>query len=148
MKNKTRNYQTLLLLILFLFLAGCSSDSSSALYNKFAKEFNNTYFKVVKNIDISNTLKSLEKMQTEENVENIDKLGKLVNDLKENLPKGKEQSLNTFNERYEDLKFLKNSYSKFESLSVDDRIRINSIIISIDLEKKNWKDKHSTIIWD
>lgn len=148
MKNKTRNYQTVLLLILFFILAGCSSDSSSTLYNKSAKEFNNTYFKVVENIDVSNTLKSLERIQTEENVKNIDKLGKLINDLKENIPKGKEQSLNTFNERYEDLKFLKNSYTKFESLSVDDKIRINSIIISIGLEKENWEDKHSTIIWD
>ena len=148
MKNKTRKCQTVLLLILFFILAGCSFDRSSALYNKSAKEFSNTYFKVVENIDVSNTLKSLERMQTEENVKNIDKLGKLINDLKENLPKGKEQSLNTFNERYEDLKFLKNSYTKFKSLSVDDKIRINSIIISIGLEKENWKDKHSTIIWD
>ena len=146
MKNKTRNYHTVLLLILFFILAGCSSASSSALYNKSAKEFNNTYFKIVKNIDVSNTLKSLKGIQTEE--KNIEKLGKLVNDLKENLPKGREQSLNTFNERYEDLKFLKNSYTEFESLSVDDKIRINSIIVSIDLEKKNWEDKHSTIIWD
>ncbi len=148
MKNKTRNYQTVLLLILFFILAGCSYDNSLALYNDYAKEFNDTYFKVVKNIDVSNTLKSLKEIQTEENVKKIDKLGKLIDDLKENLPKGKEQSLNTLNERYEDLKFLKNSYIKFESLSVDDKIRINSIIISIGLEKENWKDKHSTIIWD
>ncbi|MHB8065616.1 MAG: hypothetical protein ACYDG2_23860 [Ruminiclostridium sp.] len=145
---KVRSYLTILTLILTLIVSGCSNDNSTSQYHKSAKEFDNMYFEIVECIDLGNTLKSLEQLQNEENIKKIEELGTLVKDIEKNLPKDSEQLYNTFNERYKNLVFLKESYPKFERITVDDKIKINSILISIGLDKENWNDKNSSIIWD
>lgn len=143
--GKVKKYLIIITLILIFIPTGCSNSLSQ--YNKSAKEFYKVYFDIVEFIDLGNTLKSLEQLQKEENIKRIDQLGDLVEEIKKDIPKNKEQYINAIDERYNNLVFLKNSYAEFKSLSVDDKIKINSILISIGLDKKNWKDKKSSIIW-
>lgn len=148
MKKKVRNCSTIFTLILMLILSGCSNDNPTSQYHKSAKEFNNIYFEIVECIDLGNTLKSLEQLQSEQNSKKIEQLGAILDNIKTDMPKDREQIYNTFKQRYENLVFLKKSYSKFESLNEDDRGKIDTIFISIGLDKKNWNDKGSSIIWD
>jgi len=147
MKTKQRNYILFFALILVLTLSGCSNDSSDSQYIVSAKEFNSTYFEIVECIDSRDTLKSLQQLQNEENTEKIDKIKDLLKEIKKNLPKDREQLFYTFELRYNDLVFLKESFSKLESLNEDDRGKIDTIFISIDMDKENWKDKKSSIKW-
>ncbi len=142
-----RPYIIFFALILILFLSGCSEDSSDSQYIVSAKEFNSTYFEIVECIDSRDTLKSLRQLQNEENTEKLEQIKDLLKDIKQNIPKDREQIFHTFELRYNDLVFLKESYSKFESLTEDDRGKIDTIFISIDMDKENWKDKKSSIKW-
>lgn len=147
MRKNPWNHLIILILVLTSIIPGCSNDNSVSQYNKSAKEFYTIYFEILESIDSDNTLESLEKLQKDENIKKLDKLGILVKDIKANIPKGKEQKLSYIDKRYNNLIFIKESYPKFKSLSVDDKIKIDSILISIGLDIGNWKDKDSTIIW-
>ncbi len=148
MKISLTKFLVVLTLILIFESTGCSNDNSTSQYHKSAKKFNSIYFEIVECIDLGNTIKSLERLQSEENSKKIDELGNIIKDIKNNIPKDREQLYNTFNERYENLVYLKESYEKLESFNEDDRGKIDTIFISIGLEKDNWKDKNSSIIWD
>ena len=89
----------------------------------------------------------MRQLQNEENTEKLEQIKDLLKDIKQNIPKDREQIFQTFELRYNDLVFLVESYSKFESLTEDDRGKIDTIFISIDMDKENWKDKKSSIKW-
>ncbi len=148
MNIQARSFLTILTLIILLIMPGCSKDTTTSQYHNSAKEFNSIYFEIVECIDLGNTIKSLENLHNEENLKKIEKLGTILKEIDKNIPKDREQLYNTFKNRHENLVFLYEAYPSFESLSVDDRIKINSIFISIGMDKDNWNDKNSSIIWD
>lgn len=145
MSIKVRSHLVVLYLIFTLIMSACSNDKSAS---QDAKEFISTYFEIVECIDLGNTLKSLEQLQSEQNSMKIEHLGVLLKNIKSNVPKDNEKLYDTNKLRYENLLFLKESYSKLQSLTEDERGKIDSIFISIGLDKKNWNDKGSSIIWD
>lgn len=144
---KMRTYLALMI-VTIIVLSGCSNDKSSEQYQSSAKKFNQIYFDVIENVDITNTSMSLEQLQSEDNRKRIEELGKLVEDIENTIPENKEQLLINFKDRYDDLKFLVDSYSQLDNLSHEDRRKIYKIFISIGMNKDNWEDKKSLIIWE
>jgi len=138
-----------LLFFTIVLIAGCSITGSRPQdYYSAAKEFNNIYFQVVEQIDVKNTMKSLEALQLEENRASIEKLGNLLDIIKQTIPKDREPLYYDFKRRYEDLVFLGDSYARFDKLSIEEKRKINSAIIMIGYNKADRKNKNSTTVWE
>ena len=148
MNIQARSFLTILTLIILLIMPGCSSDTAVSQYHSSAKEFNSIYFEIVECIDLENTLKSLENLHNEEKLKKIEKLAILLKEIDENIPKDRKQMYNAFKNRHENLVFLYEAYPNFKNLNENDRGKIDSIFISIGMDKDNWNDKNSSIIWD
>ena len=148
MDIQARKFLTILTLIILLIMPGCSKDTKVSQYHNSAKEFNSIYFEIVECIDLGNTLKSLENLHKEEELKKIEKLGTILKEINKNIPKDREQLYNAFKNRHENLVFLYEAYPNFKNLNENDRGKIDSIFISIGMDKDNWKDKNSSIIWD
>ncbi|HCJ59116.1 MAG TPA: hypothetical protein DHV55_18535 [Clostridiaceae bacterium] len=101
---------------------------------------------MVEDIDSSDVMKSLELLQSEDN-NNFKQLEEELQLIKNTIPESKEESYDNFKKRYEELVFLKDSYTDFTNLSIDIKRKIHLIIVSIEVNKGNWKDKNSTIVW-
>lgn len=142
---RLKRYITILLFIIFIF-AGCSKDTAVEKYTESAKKFNTLYFGMVEDIDSSDVMKSLELLQSEDN-NNFKQLEEELQIIKNTIPESKEESYDNFKKRYEELVFLKDSYTDFTNLSIDIKRKIHLIIVSIEVNKGNWKDKNSTIVW-
>lgn len=138
-----------ILLFAIVLFSGCSAtdDKTKEYYNS-AKEFNNLYFQVVEQIDVRNTIKSLESLQSEENRLRIEKLGELLDIIRQTIPKDREMLYENFKYRYEDLVFLRDSYKKSDQLNEEERARVFRATILISTNKKDWKDKKSTTVWE
>ena len=148
MNIQARSFLTILTLIILLIMPGCSKDTTTSQYHNSAKEFNSIYFEIVECIDLENTLKSLENLHNEEKLKKIEKLAILLKEIDENIPKDRKQMYNAFKNRHENLVFLYEAYPNFKNLNENDRGKIDSIFISIGMDKDNWNDKNSSIIWD
>ncbi|HEX2947640.1 MAG TPA: hypothetical protein VHT96_17015 [Clostridia bacterium] len=135
---------TIILLSLYIFTS-CTGKNNE--YISSAKEFNKIYFKTVKSIDTADITKSIEQLQTKENSENLKEMNELLTNIMEDVPKGKDLILENFQQRYNDLKFISDSYSKKNKLSIDDKLEIDRILTSIDINISNWDDKSSNINW-
>lgn len=142
---RLKRYITILLFIIFIF-AGCSKDKAVEKYTESAKKFNTLYFGMVEDIDSSDVMKSLELLQSEDN-NNFKQLEEELQIIKNTIPESKEELYDNFKKRYEELVFLKDSYTDFTNLSIDIKRKIHLIIVSIEVNKGNWKDKNSTIVW-
>lgn len=137
------------LLFVIILLSGCSIQGGKTQeYYSSAKDFNDIYFKVVKQIEINNDKKSLESLQTEENRLNIERLGMLLENIKQIVPKDREVHYDNFKERYEDLVFLKESYPRFNELTEKERARIDRAMVMINYYKDDRNDKNSKTIWE
>ena len=148
MIDRLTNSLAILLFAIVMF-SGCSiTDDKTREYYNSAKEFNNLYFQVVEQIDVRNTMKSLESLQTEENRLRIEKLGELLDNIKKTIPKDREMLYHNFKYRYEDLVFLGESYKKSDQLSEEERARVFRSTILISTNKKDWKNKKSTTVWE
>lgn len=133
--------------MLSINIIGNSSENSLSQYNSLSKEFYNTYFDVIESIDSDNTIKSLETLCSDNNKKKIEHLGILIENLRSSVPDGNERLFESMNKRYRNLVFLADLYPKFKELDIDSKIEIDSILISIGLDKGNWEDTDSTIIW-
>lgn len=133
--------------MLSINIIGNSSENSLSQYNSLSKEFYNTYFGVIESIDSDNTIKSLETLCSDNNKKKIEHLGILIENLRSSVPDGNERLFESMNKRYRNLVFLADLYPKFKELDIDSKIEIDSILISIGLDKGNWEDTDSTIIW-
>lgn len=142
-----RKHLNILSLILLLIISGCSNDTTTSQYQKSAKEFNSIYFEIVECIDLGNTIKSLESLHSEEKLGKIKKLGSILKEINKNIPKEREELYNTFKNRYENLVFIYEAYPNFNNLNENDRGKIDSIFISIVMDKDNWNDKNSSLMW-
>lgn len=145
---KFRKRVILFITLITMIVSGCSHNDSTSQYLNSAKQFNNIYFEMVENLDLSNTMKPLGQLQTKENKDNIQKLGVILEEIRKSIPKEREIFYDNFKQRYEDLVFLDESYSKLSILSTVDRRKIGIIVISIKGNIRNWKDKKSTAIWE
>ncbi len=145
------SFKSILMIFISFMLSintiGNSSENSLSQYNSLSKEFYRTYFEVVEDIDLSSTIKSLEAMCNDKNSMKIERMSKLIEIIKSDVPEGKEILFESMNERYRNLVFLADSYPKLKELDIDSKIEIDSILISIGLDKGNWEDPDSTIIW-
>ncbi|MEA4962441.1 hypothetical protein [Lutispora sp.] len=142
---RLKRYITILLFIIFIF-TGCSKDTAVEKYTESAKKFNTLYFGMIEDIDSSDVMKSLESLQSEDN-NNFKQLEEELQIIKNTIPESKEELYDNFKKRYEELVFLKDSYTDFTNLSIDIKRKIHLIIVSIEVNKENWKDKNSTIVW-
>lgn len=148
MKFKVVKYLLIILVFTASIYSGCSSDDSKSKYVTAAKQFNKIYFETVECIDSNNLTRSLEELQTEVNIKNIEKLGLLLVEIKENIPKEKEPHYLDFKKRYEDIRFLYESYPESSNLNTENRRKIYMIFISIGVNKADWKDNNSTTVWE
>lgn len=144
---KAKTCIAFLCILVYGVLVGCSHNNSSDGYYSAAKQFNKVYFGLVKNIDTTNAMKTMEELQTESSKRCIDELEKLLEQIKKHIPKEKEKLYDNFKGRYEDLVFLVNCYSEYNQLDRDQKRKIDIVLINIGMMKDNWNDKGSTILW-
>lgn len=138
-----------ILLFVIILFSGCSiMGGKTQEYYSSAKEFNNIYFEVVEQIDGKNPMRSLESLQSEEKRNRIERLGVLLDTIKQTVPQYRETHYYAFKERYDDLVFLRDSYAKFDKLSIEERGRIDRAIILIGVNKVDWKNKKSKTVWE
>lgn len=139
---------TISLCVLIIF-SGCSitGDKNQEYFNS-ANEFNNIYFQIVEQFYTSDTLKSLETLQSEDNRTSIEKLGVLLEKIKQTVPKDRELQYDNFKGRYDDLVFLKESYSRFNELTEEERGKIDRAMVLINYYKINRNDKNSKTVWE
>lgn len=140
-------------LVIFLsgivLIAGCSiSGVKTQEYFDSAKEFNKIYFQVVGEIEFNSNMKSLKSLQSEENIKNIERLGVLLENIRQTIPKDREPLIYDFQSRYDDLVFLKNSHERYSELSIEEKRRFNMAMINIKGYKDDWNDKNSTTVWE
>ena len=140
------NYIGQLIIICTLLLsAGCSGDDSGQKYNEAAEKFNIIYFDIAKDLDTSDAMKTIEALQSNEIKKNIEELGKLLAPIEENIPESKEILYKkSFKKRYDELVFLKDSYSKFNELSFDEKIDMGLILVNIGVNNELWENKRDT----
>ena len=142
MVYKSKNYFSLFIICILLLSSGCSDDNSTKAYNNAADKFNTIYFKTVEDLDTSNSMKLLESLQENGKKKNIEELGKLLESIKENIPKNKEIMYEkSFKKRYDDLVLLKDSYSKLNELETDERQKVYWALIDMGVNIENWKQK-------
>lgn len=140
-------------LVIFLsgivLITGCSiSGVKTQEYFDSAKEFNKIYFQVVGEIEFNSNMKSLKSLQSEENIKNIERLGVLLENIRQTIPKDREPLIYDFQSRYDDLVFLKNSHERYSELSIEEKRRFNMAMINIKGYKDDWNDKNSTTVWE
>lgn len=146
MVYKARYIILLLCMLILVLFTGCSQNDSDSQYYTDAKQFNNIYFETVGNLETADAMKTMEKLQTEESKKSLEILGKLLESIKDNIPKEKEHLYENFKNRYDDLVFLSESYAKFNELSREEKREMGIILVNIGMDIENWEDNNSTII--
>lgn len=121
------------LVVLFIFLScillfnGCIKNE----YKEFTEKFNNTYLEIVKAVDITDTIKTLKNIQSEENKNRIDELKSLLENIQSKVPSGKEDEYKQYINWYKGLVILKETpYHEWDNLSFKQK---SNIWIEIDL---------------
>lgn len=136
-----------IILVIPFLLIGCSSND----YSKVKKEFYETYFEIAKSIDGKDSDSIKEVLLTEESIEKIGKLKKLLDECNEytnsDTKKEKDLGIDTKKRMYEDMAFLQNAYSRFDKLSFGEKREIGIILVRIGLDLMNWEDRESSIRW-
>lgn len=62
--------------------------------------------------------------------------------ISENIPENKEILYKkSFKQRYDELVFLKDSYSKFQDLSFDEKRKMGLVLINMGVNLENWEKK-------
>ena len=143
---KSRDYIVFLIIWVLLLSTGCSSNNSTKIYNDAADKFNTIYFKIVEDLETSDAMKTMSALQADDKKKNIEELGKLLEPIKENIPKNKEILYKkSFKARYDDLALLKDSYTKFDGLGFDEKHKIDWALINTGMNMIDWKKKKT--IW-
>ena len=144
--NKKLSYY----LILFLILStatGCSDNK----YEEFAKEFDTIYFEIVSTLDLHDTYKSLEILQTKENKEKIDYLNVLLSDIQGAVPKNKQDYHLMLYRKYQGLVFLRDSFDRWEEFSKEEKLKLLGELSYISMriiDKENEKSKQMFNIYN
>ena len=123
--------------IIYILLCGCSSSDK---YYSFVDDYYEAFCSVAKSIDIENTYKSIELLQSEENKEYIDKMEKLLEDIKGNVPKNQKDHYSELKTLYDGLVFLKSTYDKWDELTLEEKSRINTEMMTVHRYYQGYKN--------
>lgn len=132
MTHKLRKMLSIICICIVL-ISGCSNKE----YENFAIDFNNTYFEVTKSIDIENTLKTLENLNSSTNSKNIKKMGELLEKIKGKVPESQKDQYEDFVEWHNAILFLREAYEKWPNLPIEEKRRVHTEIMSIDIRRDN-----------
>lgn len=133
MIRKSAKYIIIIIIISFI-LAGCSN---SEFYNDY-ESFKSSYLKVTDVLDPKNPLTSIEKLNTEPILMELQKLKSIVSNMKEEAStKYEKATLRNISSDYEGLEFLLYATKNIDNLSEDERGRIASEITSIQMHRSS-----------
>lgn len=137
MRNELKSKMAVNFILLLLIFVGCSNNE----YDTFTNNFYKIYFQIVESVDIRNTYDSLKGLQMENNKNDLDELKELLNDINSKVPKNKREHHIQLSSWYDGLVFLKNSYERWDSLSNEEKERIDKEMGLINIRKENYKKK-------
>lgn len=117
--------------------SGCSDKE----YDNFTIEFKKTYFEIVETIDASSTSEDISNLQNASNVQGIEKLGLLLESIKNNVPENKADEYKRFVKWYNGLILLNDLSNKADKLTEDKKIEIGTELIRVSLRKDDYNEK-------
>ncbi|WP_202708419.1 hypothetical protein [Sporosalibacterium faouarense] len=129
--------KNIILLIIIITNVLASTGCQNKEFDAFSEKFEDIYFNTVKSIDSSNTLKSLEGLQSEEKKQEIEKLGLLLENIREKVSKENKNQYDRYVKWYNGLLLLRNSYDSWESFDVHEKAEIGTEFVLISLRKRN-----------
>ena len=119
--------------ISILLISGCSNKE----YEDFTKAFNNYYFEVAESVNIENTLNTLESLNSHDNSKRIEEMGVLLENIKGKVPDDKIEHYDTLIEWYNAILYLREAYERWPNLTIEEKTRVHTEIISIDIRRDN-----------
>lgn len=124
----------LIVVVISLFtLNGCSNDD----YINFSKEFEETYYDIIKRVHTNEVVKTLENLQITEIENNINRLKELLERIKDKVPSEKKMEYDIYTEWYNGLILLRDSYSKWDKLTQEEKEEIWIEVIGIGYSKRS-----------
>jgi predicted RND superfamily exporter protein len=136
MGYKTNSFLMVSFLILFV-VTGCANKE----YSQFMTEFESKYFETIESIDITDTLLSLKNMNTKENKKNIEELRILLSNIENEIPDNRKEKYESYKKWYEGLVLLRDSYAKWNELTIDIQDDVWLEIRAINRRKENGEAK-------
>lgn len=122
----------LVLVTVLLLLTGCSNE-----YEKFSVKFKDIYLEISKAVDITDTLKTLENIQSNDNKNKIEELRILLENIKDKVPTDKKDEYERYNNWYKGLVLLKDTpYSEWDKLSFNEKSNIWTEIGLINIRRE------------
>lgn len=132
-----KRYATYVLFLVIL-LTGCSNGD----YDKMSIEFERYYIEIANNVYLKDEIKTLKNMKNEETIETLSKMKQLLEKVKTKVPNSKQKHYEILWEMYNDIEFLIYASEKeWSELSVEERGRVYSEIIQIEMTKENIQNK-------
>lgn len=101
-------------------LVGCGNNE----YNEFVQKFDQAYFELAKSVDIKDTMKTMENMQEEKNIQLINELKNLIDGISDKVPKNTEKHFEMLRSRYAGLVLIKESYAKWDKMTPDEKGKV------------------------
>lgn len=123
--------------IIYILLCGCSSSDK---YYSFVDDYYEVFCSVARNIDIENTYKSIELLQSEENKEYIDRMKELLEGISGNVPNSKKDHYSEMMMLYDGIIFLKSTYEKWDELTLEEQSKINIEMMTVHRYYQGYKN--------
>lgn len=120
MLNKIKHYLLVILIFVLLLITGCANKE----YKEFTEDFNKTYLEIAQSVELSNTLETLKNLQSDKNKNKIDELRVLLENIQNKVPENKVEEYKRYGNSYKGLILLRESYSKWDKLSFDQKRKI------------------------
>lgn len=133
--NNTKKIIVLMLLLsgVFSILTGCMDND----YNKFSEKFNDIYLDIASSVDISDTVKTLKNIQSEENREKINELKVLLDDIQEKVSDDKKDEYEQLKDWYKGLIILRDTpHDEWDKLSFKEKSNVWAEIGLIDIIRR------------
>lgn len=126
------------LILMTVIITGCNNNK----YSEFTKKFNESFLKVANAIDCKSNRDSLERIKLDENKNEISKMKTLLENIKNDVPKGMEDHYKYLSSLYEDLLFLQEASSKIDNLSEEEASHVFGNIVIIESERDELEGKN------
>lgn len=105
-------------------MIGCSNSS----YSSFENKFNKLYYEVASEIDIEHAYDSVKKLQSENNIQNVEAMKNLLDDIKGDVSTTSKNDYKQMQVQYEGIAFLQSTYKGWDSLTNDEKRKFNTEI--------------------
>ncbi len=112
----------LIMLPIVIFVTGCSNSS----YSSFEDKFEKLYYQVASVIDIEHAYDSVKKLQSENNIQDVEEMKNLLDTIKGNVPTSSKDDFKQLEVQYEGISFLQGTYSRWDSLTNDEKRKFNT----------------------